>query len=101
MTTNSSLRELGWKQNLLQRGESILFVSMNDMKYLSLACRVSSDTESVSLDDSSSLIQYTGFTSVVTDRELVQVSSSDYNSSLSMTSTAGATARIMFNGETF
>ncbi|OXH24260.1 hypothetical protein J008_05878 [Cryptococcus neoformans] len=57
-----------------------------------------SDTESVSLDDSSSLIQYTGFTSVVTDSELVQVSSSDYNSSLSMTSTAGATARIMFNG---
>lgn len=101
MTTNSSLRELGWKQSLLQRGESILFVSMNDMKYLSLACRVSSDTESVSLDDSSSLIQYTGFTSVVTDSELVQVSSSDYNSSLSMTSTAGATARIMFNGETF
>lgn len=98
---NSSLREPGWKQNLLQRGESILFVSMNDMKYLSLACRVSSDTESVSLDDSSSLIQYTGFTSVVTDSELVQVSSSDYNSSLSMTSTAGATARIMFNGETF
>lgn len=101
MTTNSSLRELGWKQSLLQRGESILFVSMNDMKYLSLACRVSSDTESVSLDDSSSLIQYTGFTSVVTDSELVQVLSSDYNSSLSMTSTAGATARIMFNGETF
>lgn len=101
MTTNSSLRELGWKQSLLQRGESILFVSMNDMKYLSLACRVSSDTESVSLDDSSSLIQYTGFTSVVTDSELVQVSSSDYNYSLSMTSTAGATARIMFNGETF
>lgn len=98
---NSSLREPGWKQNLLQRGESILFVSMNDMKYLSLACRVSSDTESVSLDDSSSLIQYTGFTSVVTDSELVQVLSSDYNSSLSMTSTAGATARIMFNGETF
>lgn len=101
MTMNSSLREPGWKQNLLQRGESILFVSMNDMKYLSLACRVSSDTESVSLDDSSSLIQYTGFTSVVTDSELVQVLSSDYNSSLSMTSTAGATARIMFNGETF
>lgn len=74
---------------------------MNGMKYLSLACRVSSDTENVSLDDSSSLIQYTGFTSVVTDSELVQVSSSDYNSSLSMTSTAGATARIMFNGETF
>lgn len=55
----------------------------------------------MSLDDSSLLIQYTGFTSVEANSELVQVSSSDYNSSLSMTSTAGATAQVMFTGETF
>nr|KIR48185.1 hypothetical protein I312_02702 [Cryptococcus bacillisporus CA1280] len=57
-----------------------------------------SDTESLSLDDSSSLVQYTGFTSVETNSELVQVSSSDYNSSLSMTSIVGATALVMFSG---
>ncbi|AAW42667.2 expressed protein [Cryptococcus deneoformans JEC21] len=57
-----------------------------------------SDTESVSLDDSSLLIQYTGFTSVEANSQPVQVSSSDYNSSLSMTSTAGATAQVMFTG---
>ncbi|WVO20027.1 uncharacterized protein IAS62_001317 [Cryptococcus decagattii] len=56
-----------------------------------------SDTESLSLDDSSSLVQYTGFTSMETNSELVQVSSSDYNSSLSMTSIVGAAA-LVFSG---
>ncbi|KIR97963.1 hypothetical protein L804_04421 [Cryptococcus deuterogattii 2001/935-1] len=55
-----------------------------------------SDTESLLLDDSSSLVHYTSFTSVETNSELVQVSSSDYNSSLSMTSIVGASASVMF-----
>ncbi|WVQ70900.1 hypothetical protein IAR50_000425 [Cryptococcus sp. DSM 104548] len=57
-----------------------------------------SDTESVTLDDGSEFVQYSGFSSVNSNNEIVQVSSYDHNSTLSMTSTTGATAQVVFNG---
>ncbi|ODO11692.1 hypothetical protein I350_00476 [Cryptococcus amylolentus CBS 6273] len=57
-----------------------------------------SDTESVTLDDGSELVQYSGFSPIDSNNEIVQVSSNDHNSTLSMTSTAGATAQVVFNG---
>ncbi|WVN85481.1 uncharacterized protein L203_100627 [Cryptococcus depauperatus CBS 7841] len=52
----------------------------------------------VTLDDSSPLVKYSGFAPVVSNNTAVQVSSADQNSTLSMTTTAGATAQVMFKG---
>ncbi|WWD17811.1 hypothetical protein CI109_102254 [Kwoniella shandongensis] len=57
-----------------------------------------SEMDSVTLDDSSPLIQYSGFAPVGTNNEVVQVTIADYNSTLSMTSTNGATAQVNFTG---
>ncbi|TYJ56353.1 hypothetical protein B9479_002901 [Cryptococcus floricola] len=57
-----------------------------------------SDTESVTLDDGSELAQYSGFSPIDSNNAIVQVSSNDHNSTLSMTSTVGATAQVVFNG---
>ncbi|KAK8865991.1 hypothetical protein IAR55_001141 [Kwoniella newhampshirensis] len=54
--------------------------------------------DSVTLDDSSPLVQYTGFAPVGTNNEIVQVTSADYDHTLSMTSAEGATAQITFTG---
>ncbi|WVQ82548.1 hypothetical protein IAT38_004677 [Cryptococcus sp. DSM 104549] len=57
-----------------------------------------SDIDTVKVDDASPLVVYSGFAPVGTDNEVVQTSGADYNGSLSMSSTAGATAQVMFTG---
>ncbi|WRT64207.1 uncharacterized protein IL334_001136 [Kwoniella shivajii] len=58
-----------------------------------------SQMESVDLDDASPLIQYEGFAPVDQNNKIVEVDGQlDYEKTLSMTSTQGATAQVTFNG---
>lgn len=57
--------------------------------------------QSVQLDDASPLVTYTGFSPVGGSNAPagVAVESTDYNTTLSMTTTASASASVIFNGE--
>ena len=55
--------------------------------------------QSVQMDDASLLVTYTGFDPVgVAAHDGISVGPSDYASTLSMTSTAGASASVKFHG---
>ncbi|WVF70516.1 hypothetical protein IAT40_005306 [Kwoniella sp. CBS 6097] len=58
-----------------------------------------SELETVAIDDTSEFITYTGFAPVDKDNKVANVSQSDdYQGTLSMTATEGATAQVVFNG---
>ncbi|OCF41804.1 hypothetical protein I317_04410 [Kwoniella heveanensis CBS 569] len=58
-----------------------------------------SELDTVAIDDTSEVITYAGFAPVNKDNKLVNVTQSeDYEGTLSMTATEGATAQIVFNG---
>ncbi|WVQ97404.1 hypothetical protein IAU59_004517 [Kwoniella sp. CBS 9459] len=58
-----------------------------------------SELQKVAIDDTSEFITYTGFAPVDKDNQVANISQSDdYQGTLSMTATEGATAQVVFNG---